>query len=272
MSDFEQDDFELEISNLPDTGDARRVPALVRMLAAHPRLRARLWAAATGGLALILLLLSLNGNWFLLQKNLSSLYAHPTPVPTVQSAQVVIVQEVSSQFDTKKVIIWNASTPPVVADYETLGQVPQSCPQDTIAQNFASPAYPAGVGSSPMWVTGFAGPRAVLNHLVRADPPLWGWYQQLALVSETNYAGTVTLQGGIVGNTFPLWFGLAPHDGELITSISVNPMNTSASNHFGADQQWGVLPIHIFIAEAGCYYLQATWDGGSWTAYFAAGR
>lgn len=276
MNELEQDDFEIEMSDLPDTGNARQAPALMGMLAARPRLRSRLWRAATVGSALILFLLALNGNFSLVQQNIPGLSAHPTPSPTDQSSAASISQDVTSKFNTKKVIVWNASTPPVVSGSETLGPVPQSCPQETSLQNFVSPVFPPGVGGSPLWVTGFVGQgqarSAVLNHLVRAKPPQFGWYQQLTLVAETNYAGTVTLQGGIVGSTFPLWFGTFPHNDGLINTISVRPLDTSAPNHFGGDQQWGTLPIHVYIAQAGCYYLQATWDGGSWVVYFAAGQ
>jgi len=270
MNETGLDDFEVEISDLPEIGEAGRVNALLRKLAARPRLRSRLWRAAIAGCALMLIFLALNGSVFLLQQHLSSLFAHATPITTGQSG-AVSSRDVTSQFNTKKVIYWNASTPPVVAGNETLGQVPQRCSQNTPTQNFASPAFTAGVGGSPIWVTGFAGPRAILNRLVRAKPPQYGWYQQLELVSETNYTGTVTLQGGIVGNTFPLWFGTFPQSEALINAISVKPLDMNVSNHFGDDQQWGILPIRVYIAEAGCYYLHATWDGGSWMVYFAAG-
>lgn len=272
MNEFEQDDFELEISDLPDTGNARQAPTFVRMLVARPRLRSLFWRAATVGCAVILIFLALNGNFSMLRQNLLSLFVHATPVATVQSSEVIISQGATFQSGAQNKVSWIAMAPPVVTAYGTLGQVPQSCEQYTTPQNFDSPAFPPGVGGSPMWVTGFAGPRAVLNQLVRARSPQYGWYQQLELVSESNYAGTVTLQGGIVGSGFPLGFGVFPHSEYLITSISVKPMDTSVSNHFGGDQQWGVLPIHVYIMEAGCYYLQATWDGGSWTVYFAAGR
>lgn len=270
MNESGLDDFEVEISDLPEIGETGRVPALLRKLATRPRLRSRLWRAAIAGCALMLIFLALNGSVFLLQQHLSSLFAHATPITTGQSG-AVSSRDVTSQFNTKKVIYWNASTPPVVAGNETLGQVPQRCSQNTPTQNFASPAFTAGVGGSPIWVTGFAGPRAILNRLVRAKPPQYGWYQQLELVSETNYTGTVTLQGGIVGNTFPLWFGTFPQSEALINAISVKPLDMNVSNHFGDDQQWGILPIRVYIAEAGCYYLHATWDGGSWMVYFAAG-
>src|SRR5437763_5504246 len=89
----------------------------------------------------------------------------------------------------------------------------------------------------------FRRPRAILNRLVRAKPPQYGWYQQLELVSETNYTGTVTLQGGIVGNTFPLWFGTFPQSEALINAISVKALDMNVSHHFGDDKQWGIVSI-----------------------------
>jgi hypothetical protein len=85
------------------------------------------------------------------------------------------------------------------------------------------------------------------------------------------------LQGGVVSSNLPLWFGvyrpgISPRGVGLINTITVRPLDPSLSNHTIGDQQWSTRPINIYIAEAGCYYLEATWAGGGWIAYFMAGR
>jgi hypothetical protein len=182
-------------------------------------------------------------------------------------------------FYTRKTLIWNASTPPVVPVSATLDPLPRYCLRYTSTKAF-DPSYAPGIGGDPMWVTGFsrtAGEQAILNHMRRAQPPQSGWYQQLQLVVETTFPGPVTLQGGVVGSNLPLWFGvyptgISPRGVGLIDTITVRPLDPSLSNHTAGDQQWSTRPINVYIAEAGCYYLEATWPGGGWIAYIMAGR
>ena len=69
-----------------------------------------------------------------------------------------------------------------------------------------------------------------------------------------------------------MWFGFDLHEKHLIDYYQFNPVDSSVSNHTTDDQQWNIRPINLYISQAGCYYLQASWDGGSWMVYFAAGR
>lgn len=55
-------------------------------------------------------------------------------------------------------------------------------------------------------------------------------------------------------------------------ALCYSPADSSFPNHTTGDQQRTVRPINLYIPHSGCYYLQATWDDGSWTVYFAAGR
>ncbi|HLX59581.1 MAG TPA: hypothetical protein VKR83_21385 [Ktedonobacteraceae bacterium] len=279
MNEPEHDDIELEISDLPGASSRRRTPftgapPFLRALAARPATRMRLWQAATAGCILALLFFTLSGNLSFLQRSFSGLFMHTTPAPAAQPGRIIVLENIESQsqLDTKNVNIWDASKPPVVPQSATLDAAPQSCLQYTLTQNFDSPSFPAGVGGEPMWVTGFNGSHATLNHLTRAQPSQLGWYQQIQLVGETNFNGTITLHGGIAGSLVPLWFGYYAGGGRLIRTVQVNPIDTSISNHTTDDQQWGIFPINLYIARAGCYYLQATWEGGNWIVYFAAGR
>ncbi|MGH2497341.1 MAG: hypothetical protein ACRDIV_21785 [Ktedonobacteraceae bacterium] len=275
MNETEHDDGELEISDLPGGRKKSDAPTLLHILAARPRLRSRLWQAGIATVAVCLLFVVFPSFYSLLQAKLSGIFAHPSqssPVVASQPSPLAVEQDIQSQFNGKKVLIWNASTPPVVMPFTTLDATPAACPQNTLTQNFDAPSLPAGVGGAPLWVTGFSGPRAILNHLVRAHPPELGWYQQIQLVGATNFSGAIKLQGGIVGNIYPLWFGFDPHERDLIVNYQYNPGDSSISNHTTDDQQWNIRPINLYIPQAGCYYLQAIWDGGSWIAYFAAGR
>jgi hypothetical protein len=274
--DRPEPDTDLEISDLPGTRNYRisRTSPFVRALARQPRLRSRLWQAATAGSVLVLLLIVLSGSFPQLEQGFLKLFMRPSPALRERHSDFEAL-EITTQYQQRKVLAWYASTPPVVPLTSGLEAVPQYCLQYTLTQAFDSPPFPPGVGGAPMWVTGFSGPagqHAVLDRLSRALLPQSGWYQRMQLVSATNYPGTITLQGGAEGSNLPLWFSAYPRGTGLIRSITVNPLDSGISNHTTGDQQWGVSSIDLYIARAGCYYLTATWAGGSWTAYFAAGR
>ena len=283
ITESERLESDLEISDLPGIGGKRRiprVPAFVRALAVRPRLRLRLWRIATAGLILALFFLSLSGSFPQLSQNMLSFFAHPTPTTAVQQLSEAVGLGLTTRYYRKKVIQQDDLSPRFVPVNARLDAVPQYCLRYTPTQDFNSPAFPGGVGASPLWVTGFSGTggqSAVLNHLKRAQPPQLGWYELLQLVSETDYPGAITLSGGVDGSDMPLWFGtyppgITPRAAGLILTITVNPPNKSVSSHTTGDPQWSILPLNVYIPEAGCYYLKATWAGGSWTAYFMAGR
>ncbi len=279
---IEPGESELEITDLPGVRNAHRnapFTDLARTLAARPRLRRRIWQAGTAGGALLLIAFVLFGNFPQIGQGMLGLFERTPPTAgqpvqlSSQSAQLssIDMQGIISQYHTNKVIFWDASTPPVVPLNSTLAAAPQNCLRSTRLQDFASPIYPPGVGSSPVWVTGFTGPDAQLNHLTRAPEPQNGWYQPLLIVSETNFAGDIVLRAGIASSSFPLWFGKY-QSSDLVRTVTLHPLDTSVSNHTTGDQQLDFTSVNLYIPRAGCYYLSAIWDGGSWTAYFAAGK
>jgi hypothetical protein len=175
-------------------------------------------------------------------------------------------------FNSKEVIVWTSDTSTTITPGTTLGLAPQDCPLVSQTRHFDLPGFPMVVGRSPILVIGFGGPSATLTHLKPAQPPEIGWYEQITLLTETNYAGTVTLRGGEVNSSTPIWFGMRQHNQGLITSLTVRPVDASISNHFGDDQQWGLIPVKMYFLSAGCYFLTATWPEGGWIVFFSAGR
>lgn len=264
--DSNRDDFEVEISDLPDV--KKQPSQWLSLLEMSPVLRKRASNFVIAVCSLLLVYLVVFGAFPDLSSSLPGLFARPASTPLASIAS----QNETQGFSLKKVLFWRISTPPSVPLNGTLEAAPQTCRRYTTLQNFDAPAYPAGVGGSPLWVTGFSGPHALLNHFVRATPPHFGWYERLTLVVATNYATPITLRGGTIGTSAPLWFGVYPHNLGLITYIVVNPADLNASNHFSEDQSWSSLPIALYIAHAGCYFLQASWAQGSWTVFFAAGK
>ncbi len=275
MNDFEddatRDDLEVEITELEPLVNVSRISRVLRTLESRPSLRSRTWRIATAGSALMLILLVISGTFPAAHNLALSFITQLFRIHTALSPAAKVTPSVSYVFNSKEIVVWSADTSSTVTPSATLGPIPQDCPQDTQTQPFDFHALPA-VGNSPVWVIGFEGPIATFTHLKRAQRPESGWYQPIALITETNYAGTVTLRGGEVNSGIPIWFGMRPHNQGPITTFTVQPMDSSLSNRFGDDQQWGSLPAKLYIPRAGCYFLTATWAEGGWIVFFAAGR
>src|SRR5579872_6304635 len=85
MNEFEHDDIELEITDLPGRHKSGEASTTLRALMARPRL----WQAGIVALALCLILVVLPGFYSLLRTNLSALFTHTpqaspaaTPLPS----------------------------------------------------------------------------------------------------------------------------------------------------------------------------------------------
>ena len=98
-----------------------------------------------------------------------------------------------------------------------------------------------------MLVIGFGGPDAVLTNFNHAQPPEIGWYKRIILLTETNYAGTVTFRGGEMRDGSPIWFGMKQHSQIPNTTFTVPPLNASVSNHTGSDEEWGLSTATLYI-------------------------
>src|SRR6185312_16165260 len=172
------------------------------------------------------------------------------------------------------IFIWGNSidgTPQVVSVQDSLGPVPQDCPQNT-AQSLDAPPFPSAIGGRPLWITGFDGPGASLTHLKRAKQPGLGWYQQITLLLASNYPSAVEIRGADIHNNAPILFESIPYDQSLTAFLMLDPADPSFSNHTIGDQSWIVMTTKLYVPASGCYSISAQWNGGNWTAYFAAGK
>jgi hypothetical protein len=162
----------------------------------------------------------------------------------------------------------------------TIGAAPKDCPADT---NFVSlhnlfddgKAYGGYIGGYPVWVGGLSGPRATL-HFRGLGPPYdlgYGWGHKVLFALKRGFVGTVTLSGGDVNGPARLWFDAvevgAPY-GE-VRRLPLAAKRQDAIPGGAGPRQWPTFPGGIVVPGAGCYYLQATWPGGTWRITFAAG-
>lgn len=276
MNDFEdgtkKDDLDVEITDLEPIEGASRISRALMAWEGRPSLRRRVWRIVTTGSALLLILLVIFGTFPSTREMASSIFSRLTPAHSTELVTATVTPDATYVFNAKEVIIWTADTSSAITPSATLGPAPQDCPMISQTRGFDYRGAPLAAGSSPVLVIGFGGPDATLTHLKQAQPPEIGWYRRIVLLTETNYAGSVTLQGGELRDGTPIWFGMRQHNQGPITSFTIRPMDASISNHTRSDEEWGLSTATLYIPRAGCYFLTATWPEGRWIVFFSAGR
>jgi hypothetical protein len=171
------------------------------------------------------------------------------------------------------IVINHFGNGPVYPSQSAPGPLPSTCPQISTLQYFTTPLDPPGLGASPIWLSGFTGPSAALNHLVPINAQVahapWpgGWYQSVAVFIQKSYPGNITLRGSGQKNSSPVWLS---RDNPHILSTALT-LNLKDGSRFLTNGQWEMTSITIAVPTSGCYALQATWSNSSWTRFFAAG-
>jgi hypothetical protein len=136
-----------------------------------------------------------------------------------------------------------------------------------------SPDYAPLLGRAPVWF----GPylevdedRAVFS--VPSDAPRtpYGWRVKFLWIVGLPQPTPITLHGGTVSGGRALWIEPETADQAATTAVldpgpPPPPPGSSASG-------FKDIPSYIYFPAAGCYFLQAEWQGGSWRLAFAAGR
>ncbi len=144
-----------------------------------------------------------------------------------------------------------------------LGQLPNTCPRGPEPMSVTG-RYGPGIGGYPLWVAGFAPPYASLVWLGAGEPMKYGWPFKVGWVAKRTYTGTVRIRGADLANGQPLWFNINQVD-------SISPiLNLSGATTLQFDG-WTDFPSYVYIPRAGCYSLEAEWEGGMWRVSFAAG-
>lgn len=261
----EDEGFELEITDL--SGDIKpRVP--MRWLNAKARLSPHVLVrqVCTVGGVLVMLGVLLFGNFPLLRSHVAGLFTATTPMAT-PSPSVPFAHGYTVSSGSSEIIVDVQAAPGNTASH--LDSVP-ACLEVSPLQSSAAPLS-KGLGESPLWVTGFTGPSATLNHLTRAKQSFLGWYQEIKLILDATYDGNILIQGGAQDGGALLWFG-ASADQEWTNTVTVNPRQPVIPGQLSKDGQHVTLTVSVYVPRAGCYFLQADWAGGSWMGYFAAGK
>jgi hypothetical protein len=271
-NDTSKDDQTVEITDLDPIERSSRFSRMFITLEKSPSLRKRFWRMTTASCTVLFILLVLFSTFSSVRGLAFSFFSRLAPTHSTTMVTTTVTPVDSYAYIAKEEILWTLENSSPITPSATLDPAPQNCPMISQTRGFEYKGAPQTVGSSPVLVIGFGGPEAVLIHLKQAQPPEIGWYRRIILLTETNYSGTVKLQGGEVHGVSPIWFGMRQHNEGPITSLMIRPLDASSSNHTGSDEEWGLSTSTLFVPGAGCYFLAATWPNGGWIAFFTAGK
>lgn len=156
-----------------------------------------------------------------------------------------------------------------------MGLVPSNC--GILADSIAiDPLIPRAVGAWPIWISvpnGSDEPAKgilfVPNEHNQKNPDLEGWWStKVAWFIPLTYTGEVQLQGFNVDDDSPMYFEF-DHDGPTTTAI-INP--EEPGGFVEELEGWAFFPSYAWVSKAGCYRLEAEWDGGMWQQVIAVGN
>jgi hypothetical protein len=275
MNEFDDapiDDLDVEITDLYPIEGATRISKVLMAWEERPSLRKRCWRMVTASGTFLLNLLVLFSTFPSVRDTISSIFSRLTPTHSTTLVTTTATPIDPYVYNAKEQIVWALSSSSPFIPSATLGPAPDDCPSISQTYPFEFKGAPRAAGSSPVMVIGFGGPDAVLTNFKRARSPEIGWYKRIILLTETNYAGTLTFHGGEMRDGSPIWFGMKQHSQVPSTTFTVKPLNASVSNHTGSDEEWGLSTATLYIARAGCYFLMASWPEGRWVVFFSAGR
>jgi len=252
-----EEDGELEITDLP-MDEVSSSSVLLVALGSHFSPRSRAWRLTTAGGAIFFVLLVLLTNFpFIHGKALGGVTAS-----TAAKRSPVVLTMATLKADYH---------PAPIPGISSLSGVPPYCVPGSVPQDFAPDYFGPGVGDSPVWVSGFAGPHAT----VHIQDTTWGytqygWSVPIFVVLELGYTGLVRLQGRNLGTGLPIQFRVTyktDPSQRPATSVVLDPKHPSDQ-----EEQWKEWVTIVYIPAAGCYDLVASWAGGQWRVLFAAGR
>lgn len=166
-----------------------------------------------------------------------------------------------------------APTPPPYEVASEMAPAPNDC--GPLAEPIAiDPMIPHAIGAWPIWVAVpdlDGDPRGALffpdtHYQTRSELEGW-WMSKIGWFIPASYTGTVTLQAANVEDSSPIYFEFSDH--HLTTAATLNAAQPGGFVEELTD--YAFFPSNIWVSKAGCYRLQAEWDGGRWEQVIAVG-
>jgi len=156
---------------------------------------------------------------------------------------------------------------PIIANATNVGPAPKDClVGSTPTPKYLDSDFGPGIGGSPVWFIA-GGPRTSLEGDLYFQH---GWGVKVLWVIGPHYTHPVMLRGWSLTDNTPLWFQFSGDAaGDPTPSPLLNPLHPGSVT--GSDHGWAEFPSALYVPKADCYYLEASWPGGSWRIRFAAG-
>jgi hypothetical protein len=179
----------------------------------------------------------------------------------------------SSRFAQSQIAATTVATVQVAS---TMDAAPVNC--GSLPQPFRlSTGLNDVIGAWPMWVgvsAGDLGRESVIDMpkitYVDPEPALKGWWgTKIGWLVDVTYKGKVSLRGYNVADNSPIYFHV--HENEPATPLVIlDPTNPGG---FIAElKKWAFFPSYIWVSKAGCYTIEATWEGGLWRQVISIGN
>ncbi|MHB8598846.1 MAG: hypothetical protein ACYDER_18760 [Ktedonobacteraceae bacterium] len=145
--------------------------------------------------------------------------------------------------------------------------MPTNCPAGPMVNDSHT------VGSTPIWITGFSGPRATIhlpNTPSRSIPQWHGWAVHLVITVPTDYPDPVTITGSDILYGRLLYFQADPNP-SLTPILILNPAQPSGLHSIVDGEQGISWNVTMYVYSSGCYMINTAWPDGEWNIQFAAG-
>jgi hypothetical protein len=185
-----------------------------------------------------------------------------TPAQQTMATKTTTPQPVATQPYLLPTLIPSQAAP-------HLGSVPTNCPLGPRQVSPDPQQFGPGVGSYPVWAIGIGGQHATIHLGVDGGQyTSAGWQWKVLWAVKASFPQTITLQGKALHGNTPLLFQLG--DNNLTSMPLLDPRHPGTPT--GQDAGWSEFPSYLYVPAAGCYVLEAHWQGGGWSIPFAAGR
>lgn len=163
------------------------------------------------------------------------------------------------------------STSPSPTVARSLGPPPRGCGAPRLTRSKVSPNYAPLLGRAPVWFGPYLSVderRSIFHVLADAPRTGHGWRVKFLWVIGPGQDAPVTVRGGDLSGERQLLLEL--EGAEVAASATLDPQRPGAVSD--PSSGFKEFPSYVYFPAVGCYFLEASWPGGSWKLVFSVGR
>lgn len=275
-------EFELRVTSLPpEEIQHTRWTRLYTALGERLAFQKRIWRVGIAIATVILILSIVFATIPNLRAIIANLFARPSQTTTYSSSSTIyltssgdgsqgngLTPTPATTASDRIVITFSGDTGQDAGKYPLSPRpMPTNCPPGPVVNDSHT------VGSTPIWISGFSGPRAAIhlpNVPSRSIPQWQGWAVPIVITVPTDYTETVNITGLNLLNGMALSFQLS--DSPEITPLLILNPEQPTGLHTIIDGESGISwNVTMYVRASGCYVLNTSWPEGEWNIHFAAG-